>query len=174
MPFLRCTQGQVVSPSSKKVFEGVGALSVVVHVRGRAEVSVVGQCPELGGDEGACNGAGIHLTKYHACRFQQSKRRVYREELTGGAWGERTGVVHGKPVSRPVPFVPGELGELFGTVRCGRDGFEELVVGAAVITADAEAALCDVYILGGVSGGLLDDVGSRGRGRLRGFVEAAR
>ncbi len=63
MPFLRCTQGQVVGPPSKKVFEGVGALGVVVHVRGRAEVSVVGQCLELGGDEGACDGAGIHLSK---------------------------------------------------------------------------------------------------------------
>jgi len=99
---------------------------------------------------------------------------VDREELTGGAWGERKGVVHGKPVSRPVPFVPGELSELFGAVRCGGDGFEELVVGAAVIAAYAEAASCDVHILGGVSGCLLDDVGSRGRGRLRGFVEAAR
>ncbi len=170
MLFLRCTQGQVVGPPSKKVFEGVGALGIVVHVRGRAEVSVVGQCPELGGDEGACDGASIHLSQYHACRLQQSKRRGDRQELTGGARSERKGVVHGEPVSRPVPFVPGELRELFGAVRCGGDGFEELVVGAAVIAADAKATSRDVHILGGVGGRLLDDVGARGRGRLRVLV----
>jgi hypothetical protein len=159
LPFLRCTQGQVVGPPSKKVCEGVGALGVVVHVRGRAEVSVVGQCPELGGDERACDGTGIHLSKYHPCRLQQSKRRVNRQELMGGARGERKGVVHVEPVSRPIPFVTGELSELFGAVRCGGDGFEELFVGAAVIAADAKATLRDVHILGAVSGGLLDYVG---------------
>ncbi len=80
--------------------------------------------------------AFISPNNYHPCRLQQSKRRVDRQELTGGTRGERKGVVHGEPISRPVPFVTGELSELFGAVRCGGDGFEELVVGAAVIAAD--------------------------------------
>ncbi len=99
---------------------------------------------------------------------------VNRQELAGGTWCEGKSVVHGEPVSCPIPFITREFSELFGTIRGGGYGFEELVVGAAVVAADAEAKLGNVYSLGGVSRGLLDDLGARGRGGLRGHVKATR
>ncbi len=71
-----------------------------------------------------------------------------------------------------MPCIARELGELLGSIRGGGNGLEEFVVGAAVVAAYAEAILGDVHGLGGVGGGLLDDVGAGSRGGLRGHVES--
>ena len=101
----------------------MGALRVVINVGGRAEVSLVGEGPNLGGDLSASNGARVHFPEHHPGRFDEPKRGVDRQELA--RWtrckGER--VVHGETVSSPVDFVAGELGEFVCAVWGGGDGF---------------------------------------------------
>jgi hypothetical protein len=53
-------------------------LGIVIDVGSGAEVSVVREGPELGGDEGAGHGASVHFPEHHACRFQKAERCVDR------------------------------------------------------------------------------------------------
>jgi hypothetical protein len=61
---LFAAKGQIVGPAGKEILEGVRALRVVIDVCGRAQVSVTGWGPKLGGDEGTGDCAGVHLPKY--------------------------------------------------------------------------------------------------------------
>ena len=112
--------------------------------------------------------------EYHAGRLDEADGGMEGQKFAGRAGGEDEGVVHRITIAFPIQGIPRQLLELIGAVGRSWVGFLQLLIRAAVIAADAEAALGDVGGLGGVGGGLLDDVGSRGRGRLRGLVEAAR
>ena len=107
MPIFFYAQFQVIRPASKEVLERVGALRVVVDVGGRAEVSVVGEGADFGGDLGAGNGARVHFPEHHPGRFDEPERGVDREELARWARSEGESVVHGKTVSSPVELVAG-------------------------------------------------------------------
>ncbi len=65
------TQFQVISPAGKEVLEGVLPLRVIINVCGGAEVSLVGERADLGGDLGTGNGARVHFSEYHPCRFDE-------------------------------------------------------------------------------------------------------
>ncbi len=113
------------NPSSdEKVVERVRALGVIIDVRGRAQICVVGKGPKVGGDEGAGDGAGVHFTENYPWRFEEADGRVDGQQLTGWAQCQRKRIVHREPVSCPVPFVARELGELLGAVRGSGHGLK--------------------------------------------------
>ncbi len=72
----------------------MGPLGIIVDIRGHAQVGVVGKGPKVGGDEGAGDGAGIHLAKNHPCRFDEAIGRVDGQELAGWARRQRKRVIH--------------------------------------------------------------------------------
>ena len=94
LPMFFFAQGQIVRPAGEEIFKLVRALGIIVLVSGGAEVSVLGESPELGGNEGAGNGAGIHFPKYHSCRFQEAERRVDSQELPSRTGRQRESVIH--------------------------------------------------------------------------------
>jgi hypothetical protein len=79
LPILLDAQFQVISPADKEFLEGVGPLRVVINIGGSAEVRLVGESADLGGDLGTGNGARIHFPEYHPGRFDEPKRGVNRE-----------------------------------------------------------------------------------------------
>jgi hypothetical protein len=94
LPIFLNTQIQVIRPAGKEVLESVGPLRIVINVGGRAEVSLVGEGSDLGGDVGAGNGARIHFPEHHPGRFDEPKGGVDREELARGTRCESESVVH--------------------------------------------------------------------------------
>ena len=51
-------------------------MRVVIDVRSRAKVSVVGKGAEDGGGSGAGDGPGVYLPEYHASGFEETDRGV--------------------------------------------------------------------------------------------------
>jgi hypothetical protein len=67
-------------------------------------------------------------------------------------------------LSVPIIGIAGQFGQFVCAVSGGGKRLLKLFVSHAVIPADSHAALCNVYVFGGVGRGFPDNVGARGRG----------
>jgi len=110
----------------------------------------------------ACYGACVHFPKHHACGFEEANRGVDSEEITGRAGAKSVCIVHTEPICYPVETMARELGQFVRAIGGGWKRLLQLVIRLPVIATHSEAAVFYIHILGGVLGGLADDVGARG------------
>jgi hypothetical protein len=111
--------------------------------------------------------------KYHSSGFDDANGGMDGEEFAGRAGAESVSIVYAKAIRDPIEFVSRELGELIGSIGCGREGLLKLIVGLTVIPTHSNTTIFNIYVLWGVLGGLMYDVWAGCRGGFELCVETA-